>query len=362
MDVNGTCLARTASWVAMLFLGAIGAATTANAAVSVRVDARPVSDPIEAFVSVTDANNRPVAGLSAADFTLLVDGTAVASPNFSLPPAQGTSRVSVVFAMDMSQTVQQAALDPMRAAVTEFIDSMVAGDYAAIVKFNNTNAQKASVVQGWTQIDDGGTGDSTLTSAANAPYQGSGSNILDGVALSIDQIRTPSLALPAGPKAVVLISDGRDNASATNLATVLGSANAGSVTVFTIGVGNVGGTLLQDLAAGTGGEYLAAPDAAQIAAAYQRISNMLRNEYLLTFTSPITDCNSHSLETRVTGQTAVTSTFSRCDPPTGGGGGGGGDSGGGGGGGGGALGWFEIFAGLALVAVAHRGVRRRMRA
>ena len=141
--------------------------------------------------------------------------------------------------------------------------------------------------------------------------------------------------------------------------TMLGSANAGSVSVFTIGVGNVGGTLLQDLAAGTGGQYLAAPDAAQIAQAYQRIANMLRNEYLLTFTSPITDCSSHTVEVRVTGQTPGTSTFTRCDAPTGGGGSGGG---GGGGGGGGALGLFEIFAGLTLVALAHRGLRRRVRA
>lgn len=357
MDVNGTCLARTVSWVAMLFLGAVGAASTANAAVSVRVDARPVADPVEVFVSVTDSSGGPVGGLSAADFTLLVDGTAVASPNFSLPPAQGTSRVSVVFAMDMSQTVQQNALEAMNAAVEDFIDSMQAGDYAAIVKFNNTNAQKASVVTGWTPIDDGGSGDSALKTGVSTPYLGSGSNILDGVALAIEQIRTPSVALPAGPKAVVLVSDGRDNASTTNLTTVLGSANAGSVSVFTIGVGNVGGTLLQDLAAGTGGQYLAAPSGDQIAQAYQQISNKLRNEYLLTFTSPITDCNSHSLQVSVTGQTPVTSSFSRCDPPTGGGG----DGGGGGGGGGGALGLFEIFAGLTLVAVAHCGLRRRAR-
>jgi VWFA-related protein len=359
MDVKGTFLARPASWMAMLLLGMVGAVAPAHAAVSVRVDARPVAEPIEAFVDVTDATGRPVSGLSAADFTLLVDGAAVASPNFSLPPAQGTSRVSVVFAMDMSQTVQQAALEPMRDAVNAFIDSMQSGDYAAIVKFNNTNAARASVVQAWTPIDDGGGGDSMLKSAVSAPYPGSGSNILDGVALAIDQLRTPSVALPAGPKAVVLISDGRDNASTTTLATVLGAANASSISVFTIGVGNVGGTLMQDLASGTGGQYLAAPTGAEIAGAYQRIASMLLNEYLLTFTSSITDCNAHTLEVRVTGQTAVSTPFTRCDPPTGGGGGGGGDGGGGGGGGGGSFGLFEVLAGLSLIGFAHRRLRRR---
>jgi VWFA-related protein len=353
MDVKGTFLSRWASWAAMLLLGTLGAGV-ADAAVSLRVDARPVADPIEVFVSVTDTSGGPVSGLLASDFTLLVDGTAVASPTFSLPPANGDRRVSVVFAMDMSQTVKTVALDAMRAAATEFINSMQTGDYAAIVKFNFTNPDQASVVQDWTQID-GGSGSSTLVSAVNAPYEGGGSNIIDGVALAIEQIQTPSVTLPEGPKAVVLISDGRDNESVTTLEAAIAAANAAGVSVFTIGVGDVGGTLLQDLASGTGGEYLAAPTPEQVGDAYEHIAAMLNNEYLLTFTSSITDCSSHTLEVRVTSQTAATSSFTRCDettpPPD--------DGGGGGGGGGGALGLVELLAGLSLVAIAHRRLRRR---
>jgi VWFA-related protein len=360
MDVKGTFLARTLPAIAAFGLLAVTAfGSAAQAAVSVRVDARPVAEPIQVFVEVTDSGGRPVGGLTAGDFTVSIDGTAVASPQFSLPPSQGSSNVSVVFALDMSSSVQNAALDPMRDAVTAFINSMAVGDYAAVVKFNNSNPEKASVVQEFTRID-GGAGNSALVAAVNAPYPGTGSNILDGVALSVTQLRSPPVNLPAGPKAVVLISDGRDNASQTTQEAVIESANQGNVPIFTIGVGDVRDALLRQLASGTGGQYLAAPSAGQIANAYERIARQLNNEYLLTFSSNITDCSSHAAEVRVSGHGTGSSSFTRCDS-SGGGGGGGGGGGDGGGGGGGAFGVTETLLGGALLLVAIGRSRRQRR-
>ncbi len=358
MDVDATSIrrCRPSLWLTAVVLGTAWAGV-ASAEVSLRVDARPVADPIQAFVGVTDANGHPVAGLGASDFELLVDGSAVSSPTFSLPPAQGESKVSVVLAMDKSQTVKKAADDAMRAAVTDFINSMQVGDYAAVVMFNGTNPDKASVVQPFTQID-GGAGTSALVSAANAPYEGSGSNILDDVTLSIEQLHSPPVALPEGPKTVLVVSDGRDNASTAKFDDVVAAANDAGVSVFAVGVGNVNGTLMQDLTAATGGQYLAAPTSQEIADAYSRIADQLKNEYLLTFSSSITDCDAHTLEVRVTGQTAASSDFTRCDAPSGGGGGGGNGGGGDDGGGGGSTGWPEVLAGLAALATARR-VRRR---
>jgi VWFA-related protein len=352
MKVKTMSLRRRASVVATLACALWSFDATAE--VTLRVDAQPVADPIQVWVSVTNSSGAPVTGLQATDFTVSVDGTQVDSPTFSLPPSGGGGKVSVVLAMDMSQTVQNAALEAMQQAVIQFIDSMQAGDYAAIVKFNNTNAQKASVVQDFVEV---GVGKSALESAVMAPYPGSGSNIFDAVALSISELRSPSVALPDGPKAIVLVSDGRDNASATTLDAVVADASNAGIPVFTIGVGDLtttGARALDDLANGTGGEYFPAPDNSQIAGAYQQISNQLSNEYLLTFTSSITDCNSHDLQVDVAGQGSQEASFQRCTdttppPPT---------DDGGGGGGGGSTGLLELMLGAALAV----GVARRRRA
>ncbi|HXW09120.1 MAG TPA: VWA domain-containing protein [Steroidobacteraceae bacterium] len=355
MEVKTMSLRRRASVVAAMGFALWSAGS--SAAVTLRVDAQPVADPIQVFVNVTSAAGAPVTGLQAGDFAVRVDGTTVSSPTFSLPPASGGGKVSVVLAMDMSQSVQNAALESMQQAVIGFLDSMQNGDYAAIVKFNNTNPDKASLVQDFTPID-GGAGNSALESAVMAPYPGSGSNVLDGVTLAINTLGSPSVALPSGPKAIVLVSDGRDNASTATLDTVVSAATAASIPVFTIGVGDLtttGGRLLSDLATRTGAEYIPAPDNGDIAEAYARISQRLGNEYVLTFNSSITDCNSHSVQVDVAGNGSATSQFQRCTdsgnppPPPGGGG-----DGGGGGGGGGASGLLEVALGLSLVALARR--------
>ena len=355
MEVKTMSLRRRASVVAAMAFALWSAES--SAAVTLRVDAQPVAEPIQVFVNVTSSSGAPVTGLQASDFTVRVDGTTVASPTFSLPPASGGGKVSVVLAMDMSSSVQNNSLEAMQQAVISFIDSMQAGDYAAIVKFNNTNPDKASVVLDFTPIDDGGAGDVALKSAVTAPYTGSGSNVLDGVTLAINELQSPSVALPTGPKAIVLVSDGRDNASTATLDSVVAAATAASIPVFTIGVGDLttaGGRLLSDLATRTGAEYIAAPNNADIAAAYARISQRLGNEYLLTFTSSITDCGSHSVAVDVAGNGSATSQFQRCTdsgnppPPPGGGGGDGG------GGGGGASGLLELALGISLVALARR--------
>ncbi len=73
--------------------------------------------------------------------------------DFSLPPSANPARnVSIVFAMDYSPSTTGDARAAMEGAVVDFINSMSAGDYAAIVKFNDGNPAKASVVQPFTLI------------------------------------------------------------------------------------------------------------------------------------------------------------------------------------------------------------------
>jgi VWFA-related protein len=299
---------------AVLLLATALFAGPARASVDLRVEAREISAPIQAFVTVTDATGAPVGGLDASDFTVTLDGAAVQQPGFTLPPTQDPNqKVSVIFVMDYSTSVKNVALSAMQNAVTTFINAMHAGDFAAIIKFNNTNPDKASIVQPFTEID-GAAGTSALIDAVMADYPGDGTNLLDAINLAVNHMIAPPVPLPNGPKAVIVVTDGGENASSTPEGDVKDNASANSIPIFIIGVGTIlRPELLSRLAIHTGGEVLPAPSDPEIAAAYATISERLNNEYLLTIPSSITDCEQHTLQVSVTGQPdAASYTFARC--------------------------------------------------
>ena len=306
--------------VSLCLVATIALVAQARADVEVRVEARPISDPIEAYVKVTDINGVSVPGLGSDDFRVFEDDVEIAldPADVTLPPAQGgAQQVSVVFVMDYSGTVQSTALEALETAVKTFIGNLQVGDEAAIVKFNQSRG--VSVVQEFLAIDDG-VNEAALIAAVDTPYSGTGSPVLDALVAGLSQFATPPHTLPAGPKALILVSDGGENQSTATESEVVELANANSVPVFTIGVGDTtqpGRTeLMQGLGDQTGGVYYPPePGDAHIDEAYASISELLSNEYLITFASGITDCAEHELRVEVTGQTPVSTLFTRrtCD-------------------------------------------------
>ncbi len=311
-------VARLASLPALLAILA-SVAAPARAEVDVRVEARPATAPIQAFISVT-ANGNPVGGLQAGDFTVTIDGDPVTIPpeNFTLPPTQDPNQhVSVVFTMDYSPSVVDAARADMEQAVVNFIDSMNDGDFAAIVKFNNTNPNGASVVAPFTEVVNGAGNNPNLEVAARSDYDGDGTNLLDALEVSLNHIA--ATILPPGPKSIVLVSDGGEFDSLAEQSDVLALANANSIPIFTIGVADLSQPgfqeLLELLADDTGGDFFPAPTPENIAQAYEAILVRLNNEYLLTIANDFADCAVHVLEVTVTGQAPVSVPFTRrtCD-------------------------------------------------
>lgn len=307
----------SAPWVLLV---TVLAAVPAWADVALRVEAQPITEPIQAFVTVTDVNGNPVAGLTAADFTVTLDGVPVViQPAYlTLPPAQDPDqKVSVVLAMDFSTSVTRFARAALEDAVIAFIDAMNDGDFAAIVKFNGELG--ASIVQPFVAIDHG-TNSAALAAVVMEDYPGSGTNMYDALQLSLEHFITPPNPLPPGPKAVILVSDGLETDSFATESGVISLANDDSIPIFTIGVGDFSEPRplerLTVLAEETGGIFLPAPTDVEIAASYATLSQLLNNEYLLTIASGITDCAEHTLEITVAGQAAPASAiFTRrnCD-------------------------------------------------
>jgi len=345
----------TRALAAALATTALLAANAALAAVDLRVQARPITDPIEAYVTVTDGSGNPVSGLSASDFTVNLDGVAVplTPADISLPPSQNADqKISIMFVMDYSGSVDATAEGVMEAAIIDLVSSMSPGDYAGVVKFNVSLGATLRYPLG-----DVSENLALLIDSIDEPYAGNGTNLLDGIALAVAQFEsTPGL--PAGPKAVIVITDGGENSSSTDKYELIADANAAGIALFTIAVGNYATQdkdgLLSFLPVETGGQLIEAPTTTAIQQAYSVIAAMLDNEYLITLpASLVEDCEEHTLAVRVSaaaGGGRMAARFSRCSPqapaPAGGGGSGGG--------GGGALGLAELAIALAALLSGRR--------
>jgi hypothetical protein len=237
-----------------------------------------------------------------------------------MPPDQNaTQRVSIAFVMDYSQSVTDIALEAMQQAVIDFAENMTDGDRLAIVKFNDTNPARASVVLPFTAIDHGAN-NAAIEAAVLADYPGDGTNLLDALELAVNHFLAPPAALPAGPKAIVVISDGGENESDISEFEVVQLASANSIPIFTIGVGDLtiprNVNLLTGLATSTGGQFFPTATDEEIAEAYATIELLLTSEYLVTIPNGITDCDTHTMVVTVAGQAApATAQFTRrvCD-------------------------------------------------
>jgi VWFA-related protein len=301
-----------------LLLASVIAAVPAWADTELRLKTQPITDPVQAFVTVTDEGGDPLAGLTAADFGVTLDGVPVViqPSDLTLPPAQDPNqKISVIFVMDFSTSVVSNALAAMQDAVIAFIDAMNDGDRVAILKFNGTLG--TSIVQEFVAIDHGANS-AALEAALMEEYDGDASNIYDALQLGIEHFVAPPNPLPPGPKALILVSDGGENASVATESGVISLANDHSLPIFTVGVGNFTTTnrlrLLTTVAEQTGADFLPAPTDEDIAVGYATLFKLLDNEYLLTIASNITDCAVHTLEVAVAGQaTPASATFTRRD-------------------------------------------------
>ena len=294
----------------------------ARADVDLRVESRPNTDPIEAFVRVSDGSGS-VSGLTSADFAVTLDGAPLNTFTLALPPDQDpTQKVSVVFVIAHTLFWGPAAT-PIRDAVTHFIGQMSVGDYAAVIRFspNIDDPYSHVVVQPFTAID-GGSGTGTLVDFVTTGYhsvsRSSVMSVFDALNLAVDQFASYAGALPDGPKAIIVIGIGEDFDSHATEGDVVAHANANRIPVYAIEVPDYYGlpgspAHMASLASDTGGAYFAAPDATSIAEASGTLAGLLGNAYRLSIpATAVTDCNPHMLEVTSRGQSASFA-FTRCD-------------------------------------------------
>ncbi len=245
---------------------------------------------LEFYVTVLDPAGVPIQGLTAADFQVFADeqqAEVISVENFieeSLP-------ISVVLAIDTSESMIGKPLDDTKAAALAFLDKLGNGDEVAIVDFDS----QVVVAQEFTNDLD------QARSVINALPAGGKTALYDASFVSADlatRANTPR-------RFVVFLTDGNQYGvdSINPPEAGIEKARENNISFYTIGLGfGVDGEYLQAMADGTNGQYAIYPDSTELSLLYEFLATYLRSSYLVRVgTSLEPDGAEHQLRVSVGG-------------------------------------------------------------
>ena len=267
---------RVGFWLAtglMLFAFLVGASAGLMAEepdTTITVDVKLVN----VFVTVTDARGAPVANLQKENFVLKEDGKeqkiAIFAKESALP-------LSIVLAVDTSLSTRKD-LPLELASARKFARAIVRSqDGLAVYKFSETVSQMVPFTSDLKKIDEG----------IEHPRNGSATALYDAVYLG-----SHALTRRQGRKVMVVITDGGDTMSQVDYKEALRAAQEAEAIIYSIiivpieadaGRDTGGEHALIQISTDTGGKYYYATSAAQLDAAFQKISDELRTQYLLAY-------------------------------------------------------------------------------
>ena len=224
--------------------------------------------------TVTDQRGRPVRGLKPGDFVLAEDGRTQAISLFSAEDMPA----SVGLIIDNSGSMVDKRTEVVNAALT-FMAASNPSDELFVVNFN----ERASLgLPASTRF----TSDARQLRSALLPVPTGLTALYDAVALGLEHLRAGT----RDRKALVVLSDGGDNASRRRLDDVLEMARRSSATIYTIGVYDETNRdrnprVLRQLADVTGGRAHFPRALADLSRIWLDIAGGIRNQYTLGYQS-----------------------------------------------------------------------------
>lgn len=270
--------------VAAAALAAMALTTSAQQTFRVSVDA------VRVDVLVTD-RNRPVAGLTPADFELRDSGVVQQLDSVSYEDVP----LSMLLALDASGSVRGRPLADLKQAGATAAGLLRPGDRGAVVTF----AEEVDLASDWTP-------DHQQIAGAIERTQAAGSTSLHDAAYAALTLRDPQ----PGRLLILIFSDGDDTASWLSGQAVIDAAGRSDAVVYTVGLGTAATgkfgylvdfhsglqpeippvlpreltkSFLTALAEQTGGKFIAIERSDQLRATFAQIVTESRSRYLLTY-------------------------------------------------------------------------------
>jgi len=230
----------------------------------------PVRPSLE--FTVTD-ENRDFADLAADDLTVVEDGVAQKIDTFQ----EAVAPVSVVLALDSSGSMAKA-VDEVKVAARSFVEALRPEDALGVLLFSDTS----------TFAHDLSTERQQSSHAVDGYVAHGGTALYDGLIDALMRLKRTD-----GRKAIVLLSDGRDEdnpgtgpGSIHTREELLAALAETDAVIYPIGLGpHVDRALLERLAAESGGVAYFPEAVSTLRQNYAHVIEGLRRRYLVSYTS-----------------------------------------------------------------------------
>jgi Ca-activated chloride channel family protein len=227
---------------------------------------------VELPVTVLDSKSRPVEGLKKADFSVTEDGVKQTISHFAL---QRELPVRLGIVIDTSGSMEHTLPEVQRVVVGFLHNLLHPSDRAFVEAFNDQPA----LLEGFTP-DFG-----SLERAMIALKADGETALYDASVFGLFQFSGVR-----GRKAMIILTDGEDNASKMDFDKTMDYAKRSGVTIYTVGIDlsitkvRIRSQLTR-LARTTGGDAFFLARKANLEPVYDRINRELRSQYLLAYTS-----------------------------------------------------------------------------
>jgi VWFA-related protein len=223
---------------------------------------------VELYATVLDRQSRPVQGLTQKDFAVTEDGVKQEVSRFErvtdLP-------IHAAVTIDVSASMEKS-LDKARTAALEFFQKIIQPkDRAAVVTFND---HPNLTVKFTNAVPD-------LASGLAGLKAERGTALYDSIIFTLYYFTGVK-----GQRALLLLTDGKDEGSRFTFEDALEYARRAGVTIYAIGLGDdPDKRKLEKLSGETGGRAFFLKSVDELAGIYATVENELRSQYLIAYQS-----------------------------------------------------------------------------
>ena len=253
---------------------------------------RAASELVTTAVTVRDADGRLITTLEQKDFIVEEDGIVQPITQFT----KDRVPVSLALALDISDSMRGQRMTDARAALANFLDTLLAPeDEASLLGFNHDTRMYA----GWT------TEKSPMRARLDGIIPTGGTALYDAIDVAL-----PLFESRQHPRAaILLVSDGADNSSDMTPTLLKQKLVRSDVFLYAIGIDSldahnsrrINPFTLTELTSQGGGYTEVIESTAELGPATERIAEELNHQYLIGYT-PTTpaDGRYHTIRVRVT--------------------------------------------------------------